>query len=229
MASTYLGAFYRNNDVSALPRRSASGSILKRIFDLTCASALIVALLPLFVLIALSVAVLGRGNPIFAHKRIGRNGRAFYCLKFRTMVVNAEGVLKRILSEDPKLAREWEVSRKLRHDPRIIPVIGHLLRRSSLDELPQLFNVILGDMSLVGPRPIVADELKKYGPGEALYLAVRPGLTGPWQIGSRSDDTYENRVKLDINYVQNLSLIGDITILAKTAKIVASGRAPGAY
>lgn len=205
-----------------------TGSVAKRLFDILFASAMLTGFLPLFLLIGLTVLVTDGGQPFYGHTRIGRGGRKFKCLKFRSMVKNSDEVLAKLLASDPEAAREWAETRKLRNDPRILPVLGHLLRQSSLDELPQLINVLRGEMSIVGPRPVVEDELEYYGEHSDLYLAVRPGLTGPWQAGDRSNDSYENRVRLDADYVSNWSMALDMRIVAKTAKVFLRG-SPGAY
>jgi len=169
---------------------------------------------------------LSGGAPIFGHARIGRYGRTFACFKFRTMVADAEGVLRRLLESDASARAEWERSYKLKDDPRITP-IGAFLRRTSLDELPQLWNVLKGDMSLVGPRPIIEAELERYGDQVDYYLETRPGITGLWQISGRNDTGYEDRVALDSWYVRNWSLWYDLVILVKTVRVVL-GR-EGAY
>lgn len=204
-------------------------SLVKRLFDILVALAMLATFLPLMLIIAALIAVSSGGGVIFAHERVGRDGRSFRCLKFRTMVKDADRRLEELLKSDAAAQREWNARRKLRHDPRIVPVVGHFLRQSSLDELPQILNVLRGDMSVVGPRPIIEDELAYYGSGRRLYLSVRPGLTGPWQVGDRSDSSYETRVKQDIEYVQSWSLLTDLQIVLKTAAIVLRGRSPGAY
>ena len=152
---------------------------------------------------------------MFAHPRIGRNGRPFNCLKFRSMVVNAKEVLVELLASNEDARREWNRDFKLRNDPRITP-LGHFLRKSNLDELPQLFNVLKGDMSLVGPRPIVHEEVDRYGDKFAYYKATRPGMTGLWQTSGRNDLSYAERVDLDVRYVRNWSLWQDIVALLRT-------------
>lgn len=204
-------------------------SRLKRVFDIFFAGLAVIVTLPLMVLIALAVMAVSGGAPIYAHRRVGLDGRAFGCLKFRSMVRDADTALQELLQNDPEAAREWKAQHKLREDPRILPIIGHFLRRSSLDELPQFFNVLMGDMSIVGPRPVVQDELEKYGTAKNMYLSIRPGLTGPWQVGNRSNDTYENRVKLDVEYIANRSMTVDIGIVASTARMFLRGRSPGAF
>jgi lipopolysaccharide/colanic/teichoic acid biosynthesis glycosyltransferase len=191
----------------------------KRGLDITLASAMLLILLPVMVSIALVVWLDGK-SAIFGHARVGRGGRIFRCLKFRSMVPNAEQALAELLARDPDAAELWSRSRKLQHDPRIT-WIGRFLRATSLDELPQLFNVVRGDMSLVGPRPVVSAELTEhYGPAAATYMAVRPGITGLWQVSGRSDTSYAERVALDVRYVQHFSFWGDLKILAKTVPAV---------
>ena len=199
--------------------------LAKRAFDIF--GALILGLLfsPLILVIITLIRI--EGEPIlFWHKRIGRNGRIFHCVKFRTMVRNAEHVLRHLLDEHPELRDEWTKNFKLRNDPRIT-MTGRVLRLTSLDELPQLWNVLLGEMSLVGPRPVVRAELLRYGRNASRYLAVKPGLTGLWQVKGRNDTTYRRRVAMDKFYVQNQSILLDIYILAATPAAVL--RRNGAY
>ncbi len=190
---------------------------------------MLVLFAPLMLLIAALIVYHDGWGVFYAHKRVGRNGRQFNCLKFRTMVKDADERLARILASDPGARAEWETFQKLRDDPRVIPGIGHRLRRLSLDELPQILNVIRGDMSIVGSRPVTRDELVRYGAAAQLYTQMRPGLTGPWQVGSRSDATYDARIEMDIAYFRDWTLLSDIRITAKTALMVLSGRSPGAY
>ena len=200
--------------------------MLKRLFDIAGSAALIVMLGPLMLALAIKLKLEG-GNVFFGHTRVGRNGQLFKCLKFRSMVHNSAEVLAKILSEDPAAREEWDKTYKLKNDPRITS-FGHFIRKTSLDELPQLFNVLRGEMSLVGPRPVVPDELERYGDAKVYYLEVRPGLTGLWQISGRSDLDYEQRVNLDTWYVRNWTLWYDILILFKTVLVVPS-KASGAY
>jgi undecaprenyl-phosphate galactose phosphotransferase len=202
-----------------------SARFVKRGFDLACASLLLLALAPLLGWIAWRVRRTG-GEAIFGHERVGRGGRRFRCYKFRTMVPDADRALADVLAGDSEARAAWTRDRKLRHDPRITPV-GAWLRRTSCDELPQLWNVLRGDMSLVGPRPVVAEELGRYGEAARYYLDVRPGITGLWQISGRSDTDYAERVALDAWYIKNWSLWYDVVILAKTLRVVRAGR--GAY
>jgi UDP-galactose-lipid carrier transferase len=192
--------------------------VLKSVFDQLIAIMLLVLLAPL--LCALAIVVRRDGGPaLFRHRRIGVGGRVFDCIKFRTMVTHADEVLRETIEADPASAAEWAATQKLRNDPRITR-IGLFLRRSSLDELPQLFNVLRGEMSLVGPRPIVQAEVARYGSGIQYYYAAKPGLTGLWQVSGRSDMSYTRRVRLDVWYVRNWTLWHDIAILFKTIPAV---------
>jgi Undecaprenyl-phosphate galactose phosphotransferase WbaP len=208
-----------------LQRRSLR--CLKRSVD----SVLALAALPLAAiagaLIAILIKITSRGPVFFSQERIGRNGMPFRMLKFRTRVTDGVRVLATALRERPALRREWETHRKLQNDPRITALIGTLLRRTSLDELPQLINVLRREMNLVGPRPVLAAELLRYGREAELYRKVRPGITGLWQVSGRNDIAYEERVQLDAWYVRNWSLWLDFDILLRTAWVVIRGR--GAY
>lgn len=187
----------------------------KRLFDIVASVIMIVMLAPLMALIAAAVLV-GSGRPgLFAHKRVGRNGEVFKCLKFRSMILGAEDVLQHLLAKDPAARAEWERDHKLTDDPRITRV-GRILRATSLDELPQLFNVLRGDMSLVGPRPVTEAELVKYGASRDSYTALRPGITGLWQVCGRNDISYAQRIALDVRYVQRYSVLLDLKIMIKT-------------
>ena len=201
--------------------------LVKRAFDLVAAIGLLLFLAPLLALVALRIRLEDGGGVIFAHTRVGRHGQLFPCYKFRTMVANSAEVLAELLARDPAARAEWAKDRKLRCDPRIT-ALGRFLRKTSLDELPQLFNVVKGEMSLVGPRPVVPDELALYGEAKIYYLQVRPGLTGLWQISGRNDLDYERRVSLDTWYVRNWTLWYDILILVRTLLVV-PGKANGAY
>jgi exopolysaccharide production protein ExoY len=160
------------------------------------------------------------GAPVlFAHYRVGHDGKLFRCMKFRTMYRDAERMLAELLEKDPAARAEWQNEQKLLRDPRITP-IGHFLRRTSLDELPQLFNVVRGDMSLVGPRPITVGELTRYGRVRWHYLSVRPGITGLWQVSGRNNTSYDERVALDRRYVEERTAWMNLQILLKTVKVV---------
>jgi exopolysaccharide production protein ExoY len=191
----------------------------KRCFDFHVALALIVLLVPLIATVALALLLI-QGRPVLIrHRRVGRGGALFPCFKFRTMVRNADKVLESVLDRDPGLRREWEETRKLQHDPRIT-AFGRVLRETSVDEVPQLFNILRGHMSFVGPRPIVTDEIPLYGVNIQHYYRVRPGLTGAWQVGGRSDVSFARRVDLDTSYVATRTFRTDMVILAKTVPAV---------
>lgn len=195
------------------------GGRVKRATDIPIALLALIMLAPLMLLTALLIKVTTGGPVIFGHRRVGLNGNTFCCLKFRTMVQDADTALVHHLACNPDAAREWQETRKLQNDPRITP-LGKLLRSSSIDELPQLINVLRGDMSCVGPRPIVAEELERYGTGASEYLKARPGLTGLWQVSGRSSLSYPERVALDCAYVRQWSFRNDVVILLKTIPAV---------
>lgn len=186
--------------------------------DLLMASVMMLACLPLFALFAWLISRDG-GPVLFRHRRVGQRGKSFDCLKFRTMVPDAQRVLEEHLRRNPDDAAEWEQNFKLRNDPRVTP-IGRFLRSTSLDELPQLINVLRGEMSLVGPRPITEAEPSYYGRDVMFYLEIRPGITGLWQVSGRSDTSYAQRVMFDTWYVKNWTLWHDIAILLKTIPVV---------
>ncbi len=198
----------------------------KRILDLTASLVGGFLLLPLFFYIAVAVKLSSRGPILYGHDRIGRDGRHFKAWKFRTMFQNSNDLLEYYLEQHPELRAEWEKDHKLRYDPRVTR-IGRFIRKTSLDELPQIWNVIRGDMSLVGPRPIVTAEIEKYGPYYGLYTMVTPGITGVWQVSGRNNTTYEERVQLDSYYVRNWSPWLDLYLLLRTIRIVLF--ADGAY
>jgi undecaprenyl-phosphate galactose phosphotransferase len=209
----------RNNLARRLPR------FVKRLFDIVVSTCILLVGLPALTWIAMRVRA--SGGPIFyGHPRQGQGNRRFACYKFRTMAPDADRLLSELLARDPEARAEWERDFKLKNDPRITP-IGHFLRRTSLDELPQLWNVLKGEMSLVGPRPIVTAELERYGNQLEYYLEAKPGLTGLWQISGRNDISYDSRVYLDAWYVKNWSLFNDIVILLRTFKVIF--RREGAY
>ncbi|HEY2660327.1 MAG TPA: sugar transferase [Caulobacteraceae bacterium] len=189
------------------------------LFSMVLAALLIVFLAPLMICVALAVRLQDGGPVLFAQKRVGYGGRTFACLKFRSMAVDAEARLERLLAEDLFARAEWASDHKLRIDPRITPV-GMFLRRSSLDELPQLFNVLRGEMDLVGPRPIVPSEVGGYGRRIHHYCAVRPGITGLWRISGRTDISYRRRVAIDTVYARSKDFTFDLKILALTLPAV---------
>lgn len=210
----------RNNMAGKLNR------MLKAMLDLVGSLTGLFVFLPIYFMISILIYVDSPGPVLFSHRRIGRNGKMFDCYKFRTMVPNAHAELQRYLATHPESLQEWQESYKLKEDPRITR-IGHLLRKSSLDELPQFLNVLKGEMSLVGPRPIVQEEVARYGQFIEDFYLVKPGITGLWQVSGRNDISYDDRVRMDSWYVRNWSVWLDLVILLKTVKYVLSGK--GAY
>lgn len=202
------------------------GGRVKRIFDLILVLVAGPLLIPLFIALGLAIRLTSPGPVFFAHERVGFHGRTFRCFKFRTMVQNADEVLARHLEQNAAARREWAATQKLQNDPRVTQ-LGRLLRALSLDELPQLFNVIKGEMSLVGPRPVVRAELERYRGAIIYYVSARPGLTGLWQVSGRNDVSYNHRVRLDRTYVAGWTLMADIWILARTIPAVLAAR--GSY
>ncbi len=200
--------------------------IVIRVFDIVGSIAGIVFFAPLMAVIALSIYITSGGPILFSQQRIGKCARPFWCLKFRTMVVDAQARLEELLANDPAARAEWELEHKLHNDPRITK-LGAFLRKSSLDELPQFFNVLVGDMSLVGPRPIVLDEITRYGRYFGEYCRVRPGITGLWQVSGRNDVTYRRRVALDVSYVRSRRFLANFRILMLTVTSVLMAR--GSY
>ncbi|MEL7128140.1 MAG: sugar transferase [Pseudomonadota bacterium] len=195
----------------------------KRILDLLIAVPALFVLSPFMLIVGLLIKLQDGGPTFFIHERRGENGMPFLCMKFRTMRTDAEAVLAHILATNPDMAAEWEANQKFRRDPRIT-AFGHFLRKTSLDELPQLLNIIRGEMSVVGPRPIVEDEVKRYGEYIAQYDAMRPGVTGLWQVSGRSETTYDERVQMDVQYFENMSVQEDLRILFLTIPAVLSSR-----
>lgn len=190
----------------------------KRLFDICFALITIFILSPFLILIYIIVKT-DKGPVFYGHERIGRNGKKFKCLKFRSMATNSKELLEQILAQDPEARKVWEQSFKLKNDPRITK-IGHFLRKTSLDELPQLFNILKGEMSTVGPRPVTEKEVDFYNDNKSYYLAVKPGLTGLWQVSGRSNIDYNTRIQIDKHYVQTWSFLKDMIIIIKTIKVV---------
>ncbi len=196
---------------------------LSRLMDVIIAFVAFMFVVPVLLLMCIAISIQDRGWPIFVHYRIGRGGALFPCLKLRTMVRDSDVRLRKLLETDAAARREWEVDQKLRNDPRITP-LGQFLRKSSLDELPQLLNVIWGHMSLVGPRPIVPAEAARYGRYMQFYCAVRPGITGLWQVSGRNDIGYRRRVAMDTLYCRTRTVGGDISIMVRTIPAVLVSR-----
>ena len=204
----------------------AYNRIIKYIFDMVLTVVGTICISPILLLLVVLIKLDSPGPVIFAHKRIGRHGKYFPCYKFRTMCVDAQDKLEQYLKANPEMRKEWEKDFKLKDDPRITR-IGHFLRKTSLDELPQIFNVLRGEMSLVGPRPIIKAEIPRYGEYINDYFMVRPGITGMWQVSGRSDTTYDERVRMDSWYVRNWAVWLDVMLLFRTFKAVFQGK--GAY
>jgi len=216
---SFEAAIAARGEVDHAARRDA---MLMRAIDVTFAGAAVLLLLPLLILIIAALKLTSPGPVLFAHRRIGKDGQVFACYKFRSMVVNSAEVLDTHLAENADARAEWARDHKLRKDPRVTS-IGRLLRRSSLDEVPQIFNVLRGEMSIVGPRPIVEGEIIRYRQYIADYMRVKPGITGLWQISGRNNTTYRRRVALDTTYARTRSVTLDLAIMARTVPAVVMG------
>ncbi len=230
-AHRHLATYERTIDGGREDFRAAAASgpsrrrlgLVKRLFDVVFALGALIFVAPLVCLIMLAILFLD-GCPIFYRQvRVGRHGRSFSCLKFRTMVRDADVRLAELLSTCPKSQKEWLDAQKLSNDPRVNR-LGRFLRKSSLDELPQLINILRGDMSIVGPRPIVHEEAVRYGRSLRLYLTTRPGLAGLWQVSGRNSLSYQERVQLDVRYIRTMSARLDARIILKTVAIVVTGK-----
>ncbi|MEJ2408049.1 MAG: sugar transferase [Novosphingobium sp.] len=216
-----------SGQASSLPRPvSPFEAWMWRGFDIVVALLILIAAFPFLALVALVLFASDPGPIFYAHRRIGYRGRYFDCIKFRTMKVNGDAILHAHLQASESARREWEETHKLRNDPRVTAA-GAIMRKFSFDEFPQLINVLTGDMSLVGPRPIVETEVERYGHHFEHYCCVRPGLTGLWQTSGRSDTSYQQRVEMDMSYIARKSLAFDIWLLCKTIPAVVLAR--GAY
>lgn len=214
-------AIARVYPLSRHARPSFYASYVKRVLDIVLAVLMLPILVPVIALLWLTVRRDG-GNGFFGHTRVGRDGKTFKCWKMRSMEVDAEAKLVRHLQANPAAAAEWARDHKLLDDPRITR-FGQFLRKSSLDELPQIWNVLKGEMSFVGPRPVVAEELARYGASRWAYLQVRPGITGLWQVSGRNDVTYEARVQMDVRYSTDMRFGSDMWIILMTAGAVIYG------
>ncbi len=202
--------------------------LIKLLFDLVFSFTLIILGSPLFLLIALLIKISSKGPILYRHKRIGKNNKYFYCIKFRTMYQNSDKLLKNLLDNNENLKDEFKKNQKIKNDPRIIP-IGQFLRKTSLDELPQFINVIKMEMSVVGPRPIVDQEVIKYGSSISKVLSIKPGITGLWQVSGRNNLSYKKRVFLDNAYIDNINFFSDLKILFKTIWVLLFPLDRGAY
>jgi lipopolysaccharide/colanic/teichoic acid biosynthesis glycosyltransferase len=200
----------------------------KRVFDFLFALGVLILFSPLYLFLALLIRLSSPGSVLYVQRRVGRHGKPFSCMKFRTMVVDADLALEELLDRCPVSKAEFEDSFKLKNDPRITP-IGKWLRMTSMDEFPQFWNVLVGDMSIVGPRPLVQDELPKYGEAIEEVLTIRPGITGLWQVSGRNDIPYDRRVQIDSRYVRRHSIWLDLEIIFRTIGVVIFPKGNGAY
>ncbi|CAN7385624.1 sugar transferase [Phenylobacterium sp. LjRoot225] len=191
------------------------GGVVKRALDVLIAPAALIVLAPVMLAVALAVKVQDGGPVLFVQRRVGRGGAEFKFLKYRTMVPDGAALLQRLMQDNPEIAREWRENQKLARDPRVT-MIGGFLRRSSLDELPQLVNVVLGDMSIVGPRPMLPEQVEVYGPVYERYCQARPGITGLWQVSGRSETSFSRRSDLDQAYLQAWSIRRDLLLILRT-------------
>lgn len=204
------------------------GEFFKRLFDILFSLSVLILFAPVYLLLALSIALSSSGPIFYVQERVGKNRKMFYCLKFRTMVENADDILLEIMEKSPHLRQEFEDNFKLKQDPRIT-WIGRFLRMTSLDEFPQFWNVLKGDMSVVGPRPLVEEELPRYGRHINKILTIRPGITGLWQVSGRNDIPYPRRVQIDLFYANDKNLWMDMWIVFKTIGVVIFPKNNGAY
>jgi lipopolysaccharide/colanic/teichoic acid biosynthesis glycosyltransferase len=204
------------------------GQVLKRLFDILFSLTVLVLFSPVYLLIALIIVLSSSGSIFYVQERVGKNYKRFGCIKFRTMVPNADEMLLEMLRTSPHLRQEFEANFKLKYDPRVT-WIGHLLRITSLDEFPQFWNVLMGDMSVVGPRPLVVEELPKYGTHIDSILTIRPGITGLWQVSGRNDIPYPQRVRIDLYYTNFRTFWLDLWIIVKTIGVVVFPKDNGAY
>ena len=202
--------------------------IIKRFLDFIFAFLLIILLIPLFLIIGILIKISSKGSIIYIQKRIGKNNTSFSCYKFRTMHPQSKYLLKKILIKNKDFKNQFSETRKIINDPRITR-IGKFLRFSSLDELPQIFNVLIGDMSFIGPRPIVKSEIKKYGKEFGKVFSIKPGISGLWQVSGRNNLTYDKRVELDINYSENINFLLDIKIFIRTIVVILFPFGKGAF
>ncbi len=207
-----------NPSAAAMRPAGVYAAFGKRLFDLLFAAVAVTALSPIIAFLWVLVRRDG-GAGFFSHKRVGQNGREFMCWKLRTMIPNAEEALISHLRANPEAAKEWAATMKLKNDPRITR-LGRFLRKSRLDELPQFWNVLIGDMSVVGPRPVTRAEIERYGSGARTVLALRPGVTGPWQVSGVAGESYAERVAMDVSYVRAVSFGLDLSVIVKTVLTV---------
>lgn len=211
-----------------LSLQGINGEFAKRLFDIVFSLLVLILFSPVYLILALLIALSSQGPIFYVQERIGQDYKPFNCIKFRTMVSNADEMLVQMMETSPQLRQEFESSFKLKKDPRITK-IGRFLRITSLDEFPQFWNVLKGDMSVVGPRPLVAEELPKYGHHIEQVLTIKPGITGLWQVSGRNDIPYPRRVQIDLHYVKSRTLWLDLWIILKTIDVVIMPKNNGAY
>ncbi|HBK97375.1 MAG TPA: galactosyl-1-phosphate transferase [Microcoleaceae bacterium UBA10368] len=223
-----FGPVLRRDRRISLSQTSLDGEFFKRLFDILFSLSVLILFAPVYLLLALSIALSSPGPIFYVQERVGKNRKMFYCLKFRTMVENADDVLLELIEKSPDLRQEFEDNFKLKQDPRIT-WIGRFLRVTSLDEFPQFWNVLKGDMSVVGPRPLVEEELPRYGRYINKILTIRPGITGLWQVSGRNDIPYPRRVQIDLYYANDKNLWMDMWIVFKTIGVVIFPKNNGAY
>lgn len=223
-----FGPVLRRDRRISLSQTSLDGEFFKRLFDIVFSLSVLILFAPVYLLLALTIALSSPGPIFYVQERVGKNRKMFYCLKFRTMVENADDVLLEIIEKSPHLRQEFEDNFKLKQDPRIT-WIGRFLRVTSLDEFPQFWNVLKGDMSVVGPRPLVEEELPRYGRYINKVLTIRPGITGLWQVSGRNDIPYPRRVQIDLYYANDKNLWMDMWIVFKTIGVVIFPKNNGAY
>ncbi len=202
--------------------------LFKNIFDLLFSLLFLITFMPLFIIISLLIKLSSRGPIFFIQKRIGKNNIPFKCIKFRTMYPEAKDILENLLMKDSLMKKEFKETHKIKNDPRIT-TIGKILRKTSLDELPQFINVLRGEMSIIGPRPIVKEEKEKYGKDFKKVFSIKPGISGLWQVSGRNNLTYKRRVKLDLIYAENYNLLMDLRILLRTFGVILFPLDRGAY
>ncbi|HEY9651209.1 MAG TPA: sugar transferase [Coleofasciculaceae cyanobacterium] len=209
-------------------RYRLDGDFAKRLFDVVFSLSILILFFPVYLILAILIAVTSPGPIFYVQKRVGRNYKPFGCIKFRTMVVNADELLLDLMEKSPELREEFEDNFKLKKDPRIT-AIGRFLRMTSLDEFPQFWNVLKGDMSVVGPRPLVPEEIPRYGHHMDKILTIRPGITGLWQVSGRNDIPYNRRIQIDVYYVNFRNFWLDLWLIVKTIGVILSIKNNGAY
>ncbi|MDJ0735182.1 MAG: sugar transferase [Nostocaceae cyanobacterium] len=214
--------------LKGLSFQGLNGELTKRLFDIVFSLLVLILFSPIYLILALLIALSSSGPIFYVQQRVGKNYKPFNCIKFRTMVSNADEILMQMMDTSPQLRKEFEHNFKLKHDPRITK-IGRFLRITSLDEFPQFWNVLKGDMSVVGPRPLVPEELPKYGIYIDHVLTIRPGITGMWQVSGRNDIPYPRRVQIDLQYVKFRTFLLDLWIVLKTIGVVVIPKDNGAY